>query len=113
MEFRFAARYGFVGGLRRHIDPLLLGDRQHTCIPLGNIAPQGSSWVGTLTVNVVAKDYTWNISRRTVRGVRMYVWAVLERTDRKIVISGRELSRAAAVLAAMRAIHQRQHPKMP
>ena len=59
-----------------------------------------------------ANDHTWNISRHMVQGRETYGWAVLERAG-KTIASGQELSRSAALLAAMKAIHQLENPKKP
>jgi hypothetical protein len=59
------------------------------------------------------KGYSWTISRSVVQGRETYTWTVREPTDGKTVISGKEPSRAAALLAAMRAIQELEHPKKP
>lgn len=60
-----------------------------------------------------ANGYTWIISRYVIQGRETFTWAVRDRADGNTVISGKELSRAAAVLAAMRAIQRLEHPKRP
>ena len=55
----------------------------------------------------MANDYSWNIGRQlTYDGSETFAWVVVARANGKIVISAKELSRAAAVLAAMKAIQQ-------
>jgi hypothetical protein len=59
-----------------------------------------------------AKGYTWAISRYLDHGHESFVWTVGERAG-KSVASGLELSRPAALRAAMRTIQQLEHPKKP
>lgn len=60
----------------------------------------------------MSKNYSWNISRYMLHGCETYGWVVREGAG-KTLASGRESSRAAALLAAMKAIHQLEHPRRP
>jgi hypothetical protein len=53
----------------------------------------------------MAKSHSWTIDKRVVDGRETYYWAVLDK-DHKEVRWGEEPTRAAAVFAAMKAIHQ-------
>jgi hypothetical protein len=55
----------------------------------------------------VAKGYTWKIDMHVFGGRETHVWAVIDSAGKNI-LSGKELSRAAAVLAAMKAIQRLQ-----
>jgi hypothetical protein len=55
----------------------------------------------------MTKAYSWKIDMHVFGGRETHVWAVID-PEGKNILSGKELSRAAAVLAAMKAIQRLQ-----